>query len=181
MSFQDKIWFTTLVGIAIVALGFLYVISQSGRPAAEPSAVQARAYGLRRWLFLVLIILGIEAMWATLHPFPIAPQRGPAGAPEVVEVTGHQWAWQLDDTPIHAGTPVEFAVTSADVNHGFGLYDDTDRLLVQTQAMPGVTNRLVYTFDRPGHYRILCLEYCGLAHHGMIRKFDVLPALESQP
>jgi heme/copper-type cytochrome/quinol oxidase subunit 2 len=43
--------------------------------------------------------------------------------------------------------PVEFQVTSADVNHGFGIYDRSGRLLAQTQAMPGITNRLVYTFS----------------------------------
>ena len=58
MSFQDSIWLTTLVGITGVALVFLYVISQSGRQE-EPSAVQARAYALRRWVFGGLIALGV--------------------------------------------------------------------------------------------------------------------------
>jgi len=180
MSFQDKIWFTTLAGMAVVALGFLYVISQAGKPAADPGAVQARSYALRRWLFLALIVLGVVVTGATLRPFPIAPQHGPPAASQVVEVTGQQWAWQMSPDSIHAGTPVAFAVTSTDVNHGFGIYDASDRLLTQVQAMPGVTNRLVYTFEHPGTYRILCLEYCGLAHHGMILQFDVLPGTEGQ-
>ena len=46
--------------------------------------------------------------------------------------------------------------------------------------MPGVTNRLVHTFTQPGKYRILCLEYCGLAHHGMILEFDVVAGAEEQ-
>jgi len=180
MSFQDQIWLTTLVGIAGVALAFLYVISRSGRQA-EPAAVQTRAYALRRWLFGGLIVLGIIVTGASLRPFPIAPQHGAGTSPQVVQVVGHQWAWQIDPGPIRAGTPVAFEVTSADVNHGFGIYDATDRLLAQTQAMPGVTNRLVYTFDRPGKYRILCLEYCGLAHHAMLTEIDVIAAAEGQP
>jgi cytochrome c oxidase subunit 2 len=60
------------------------------------------------------------------------------------------------------------------------MYDRSGRLLAQTQAMPGITNRLVYTFTQPGKYRILCLEYCGLAHHGMILELDVLGATEGQ-
>jgi cytochrome c oxidase subunit 2 len=180
MSFQDKIWLTTLVGIAGVALAFLYVISQSSREA-EPAVVQTRAYALRRWVFGGLIVLGIIVTGASLRPFPIAPQHTPTTAPQVIQVVGHQWAWQMDPGPIHAGTPVAFEVTSADVNHGFGIYDASDRLLAQTQAMPGVTNRLVYTFAQPGKYRILCLEYCGLAHHGMITEFDVVAGTEGQP
>ena len=81
---------------------------------------------------------------------------------------------------IRAGIPVQFEVTSGDVNHGVGIYDADDHLLTQTQAMPGVTNRLVHTFAQPGRYRILCLEYCGLAHHGMIAEFDVVGSGEGQ-
>lgn len=180
MSFQDKVWLTTLVGMAGVALAFLYVIRQSGRQE-EPSAVVARAYALRRWLFGGLIVLGIVVTGATLRPFPIAPQHAQPVAPQTIKVVGFQWAWQMDSGPIRAGTPVTFEVTSADVNHGFGIYDANDQLLSQTQAMPGVTNRLVYTFARPGTYRILCLEYCGLVHHGMILEFEVVDGTEGQP
>lgn len=181
MSFQDEIWLTTLVGIAAVTLGFLYVIGRSGPPAPEPTAVQARAYALRRWLFLALIVLGVVVTGATLWTFPIAPQHASSQPPQVIQVVGHQWAWQVSPGPIKAGVPVEFDVTSADVNHGFGIYDATDRLLAQTQAMPGVTNRLVYTFATPGKYRILCLEYCGLAHYGMIFAFQVTDGTQEQP
>lgn len=180
MSFQDKIWLTTLIGIAGIALSFVYVTSRSGR-LEEPATVQTRADALRRWVFGGLIGLGILVTGATLRPFPIAPQHGPTQAPQVVHVIGHQWAWQVSPEPIRAGTPVAFEVTSADVNHGFAMYDATDRLLAQTQAMPGVTNRLVYTFAQPGTYRILCLEYCGLAHHGMIAEFEVVAGTEGQP
>lgn len=180
MSFQDQIWFTTLIGIAAIALAFLYVISQSGR-REEAAAVQTRAYALRRWVFLALIIFGGIVTGASLQPFPIAPQHEPSGSPQVVQAVGHQWFWQMSPTTLQAGVPVEFDVTTADVNHGFGIYDASDRLLAQAQAMPGVTNRLVYTFEQPGAYRVLCLEYCGLAHHAMIVEFDVVSGPEGQP
>jgi cytochrome c oxidase subunit 2 len=41
------------------------------------------------------------------------------------------------------------------------------RIVAQTQAMPGYTNILRYTFSQPGTYQVLCLEFCGLAHHDM--------------
>ncbi len=179
MSFQDRIWLTTLLGIAVVTLGFLYVISQSGREE-DPKTVQARSYALRRWVFGFLIVLGVVVTLASLRPFPIPLQRGAPQAPQVVHVIGRQWAWQMDTTIVRAGIPVSFEVTSADVNHGFGIYDSNDRLLTQTQAMPGVTNRLVYTFEHTGKYRILCLEYCGLVHHAMIRDLDVVDGTEDE-
>jgi cytochrome c oxidase subunit 2 len=91
----------------------------------------------------------------------------------VVQATGHQWAWELSPATVPTGRMVEIRVTGADVNHGFGLYDADNRLLAQTQAMPGYTNILNYTFAQAGTYRVLCLEYCGLGHHTMISPLTV--------
>jgi cytochrome c oxidase subunit II len=165
-TIQDEVGVLTLAGIAGVALVFLYVIHGATRQA-DTVRVQARARAIRKWFFLVLLVLGAGVTAATLAPFPIPDQQAPSGTRLVVDVVGHQWGWRLPPGPIEAGVPIEFRVTSADVNHGFGIYDSSGRLLAQTQAMPGVTNRLVYTFVRPGRYRVLCLEYCGLVHYGM--------------
>ena len=62
---------------------------------------------------------------------------------------------------------VEFRVTTLDVNHGFSLYAPDGHLVAQTQAMPGYVNRLRVTFDQPGTYTVLCLEFCGMSHHRM--------------
>jgi cytochrome c oxidase subunit 2 len=179
MTLQDEVWWITLAGIAGVALAFLSVISQAARQA-EAARVEARAYAIRRWFFPALIVVGVGVTAATLAPFPIPSQHAPAQARQVVKVVGNQWAWRLSPGSIKVGVPVEFQVTSADVNHGFGIYDAGGRLLAQTQAMPGISNRLVYTFPRPGRYRVLCLEYCGLVHHGMSVEFDVVGAMEGQ-
>ena len=79
----------------------------------------------------------------------------------------------MSQETVLAGQEVEFQVTSADVNHGFAIYKNKTRLLAQTQAMPGYVNKLRYKFTEPGEYEVLCLEYCGLAHHGMSAKFTV--------
>jgi cytochrome c oxidase subunit 2 len=46
--------------------------------------------------------------------------------------------------------------------------------VTQTQAMPGYVNKLYHTFTKPGKYQILCMEYCGAAHHFMVTEFEVL-------
>jgi cytochrome c oxidase subunit 2 len=179
MTLQDRVWWITLAGIGGVALVFCYVISQAARQG-EATQVEARASAIRRWFFLALIVSGVGVTAATLVPFPIPSQHASSQARRAVKAIGRQWFWELSPGPIKAGVPVEFQVTSADVNHGFGIYDRSGRLLAQTQAMPGITNRLVYTFTQPGKYRVLCLEYCGLAHHGMILEFDVIGTTEGQ-
>jgi hypothetical protein len=57
------------------------------------------------------------------------------------------------------GDAVELQVTAKDVNHGFGIYDEAGHLMAQTQAMPGYVNRLVSTFNAPGTYHLLCMEF----------------------
>ncbi|HCY42855.1 MAG TPA: hypothetical protein DHV48_16155 [Prolixibacteraceae bacterium] len=91
-----------------------------------------------------------------------------------------QFAFLMSDKAIDSKTPagessielpanqlIEFRVTSLDVNHGFAIYDQSNNLIAQTQAMPGYVNRLRWKFKEPGNYNILCLEYCGMAHQVM--------------
>jgi cytochrome c oxidase subunit 2 len=111
-------------------------------------------------------------------PYPAMAAASQA-APESVRVTGRMWHWEIDKTRVAAGSPVDFQVTSADVNHGFGIYDPDMRLVGQTQAMPGYVNTLRLTFRRPGTYRVLCLEYCGVAHHAMASELTVVEAPET--
>lgn len=180
MTVQNEVWWATLAGIGFVALVFIYVIANSGRPG-DSAQVQKTAYAIRRWWFLALVLLGIGVTWASLRQFPIPDQHAQSQAAQTVDAVGRQWSWQLSQNRFVAGVPVEFRVTSADVNHGFAIYGPDDRIVTQTQAMPGFTNRLVHTFVRPGKYRVLCLEYCGLAHHGMTTEFEVTAARESKP
>jgi cytochrome c oxidase subunit 2 len=175
MTVQDAVWLTTLAGIVIIAIAFLYVIAKSGE-RADAAQVQKSAYAIRRWWFAALVLLGIGVTWASLRQFPIPDQRAPSQAPQIVDAVGYQWYWELSSDRVNAGVPVEFRVTSADVNHGFAIYGPDGRLLTQTQAMPGFTNRLLYTFVEPGIYRASCLEYCGLVHHEMLGEFEVVAA-----
>ena len=173
MTVQNEVWSITLAGIGLVALAFIVVIARSGQ-AADPRAVQKKAYTIRRWWFAALLLLGGGVAWASLLPYPIADQHASTQGAQIVEAVGQQWSWKLSRERVDAGVPVEFRVTSSDVNHGFAIYGPDDRIVTQTQAMPGFTNQLVHTFAEPGRYRVLCLEYCGLAHHGMQAEFNVV-------
>lgn len=169
---QQIAWQISLAIIAILLLVFLIVARSAGRSSAyEP--IQRTAYRMRRIFFAMLLLIGIAVPALTLTNLPYAAPRNLAGAPLTVRVVGQQWSWQIEPDHARVGQPVMFAVTSADVNHGFALYDDKLELLAETQAMPGYINRLYYTFTMPGKYRVLCLEYCGLAHHEMVGEFTV--------
>lgn len=180
MHLQDGIAAIALTGIGLIALGFIHVILQAGRTADDAArAKSARtARRLQAWLFGALLVIFAGGSYATLRHYPIPPQHGALDAQQVVDVVGHQWSWQIEPTTVEAGRSVEFRVTSADVNHGFALYAPDGRIVAQTQAMPGYTNKLLYTFTEPGSYTVQCLEYCGLGHAPMLAAIQVVAAGE---
>lgn len=178
MIFQNRVWLICLVGMGLVALGFLYVIIQAGKPADAAAANRAHhtADRLRGWLFVVLLVLFIGISYATLRQFPIPPQHSALKASQVVDVVARQWSWTLSQTTFKTGIPIEFRVSSGDVNHNFSLYAPDGRIAIQTQAMPGYVNTLLYTFRTPGTYKIRCLEYCGIGHDVMTTDIQVVAA-----
>lgn len=182
MTPQDIAWYVSLAFVIIVTGRFIRVAASSHRDAeTQEQTAYIRFYGatvdpyrLRRFLLIALIGLGIFVVIATVPPPPYKAKTSPPEDAQEVDVVGAMWYWQLHPAVVEVGRPVLFKVTSADVNHGLGIYDRNLRLLTQTQAMPGYVNKLAYTFQEPGKYQIMCLEYCGLAHHGMIGTIEVV-------
>jgi cytochrome c oxidase subunit 2 len=166
---QLALWLT-LIGVAALAAIFAAVArgaSQRGVPERAPAGGER----LRGWLFAAA---GAAFVPITALSLGALPYGAPPEDAVIVEAVGHQWYWELSRTTVPAHRPVVFRVRSADVNHGFAVYDPDMRVVGQTQAMPGYENQLVLRFERPGSYRILCLEYCGSVHHGMQAALEVV-------
>lgn len=172
---QGTVWTVTVVLVVAMAAVFGFVATRSG-DRVEYSAVQPRAYRIRAAFFWLLIVVGVPLTIYTLRDLPYTAAARLAGDVQVVDVTGYQWYWEVSADEVRVGQPVEFRVTSGDVNHGLGIYDPSLRLVAQVQAMPGYINRLVHTFSETGVYRIACLEYCGLVHYDMIQELTVTEA-----
>jgi cytochrome c oxidase subunit II len=133
--------------------------------------VATPAYRLRAKSFWLLVAVGLGVALLTLNPWPHDALAGEAT--RHIDVQARQWAWLLSDTEAQVGEVIEFRVSSEDVNHGFGLYGPDHRLISQIQAMPGFVNTVRHRFEQPGSYEILCLEYCGVAHHAMAAAIHV--------
>lgn len=90
-----------------------------------------------------------------------------------VEVTGHDWWWEVrypeygfttaNELHIPAGEPVRLVLRSADVVHSFWV----PQLMPKTDMVPGQANDTWLVAERPGTYRGQCAEYCGLQHARM--------------
>ena len=162
-----------LIGAAVLGSVFVLTSQVARRGPAPYAEVASRAYRLRLiWFFALGGIL--TAVLLTALPYlPYASYRlasGPAAAH--VKVTASQYLWTLD-SEVTSQQKIDFEVTSADVNHGFGVYDSSGHLVGQVQAMPGYTNHLVLQFAAPGDYTIRCLEYCGPGHSSMYMTMHV--------
>lgn len=172
---QQIAWQASLILMALVACGFAFVAFNSGKREENYLLLQKSAYRLRTKLFWAMVfVLGPVMMYTLLDlPYESSRSRSNAGAVQVVDATGYEWRWELSRDRVAKNQPVEFRVTSADVNHGFGIYDTDMHLVAQTQAMPGYINKIRYTFTKDGTYKILCMEYCGIAHHDMMTEIKV--------
>lgn len=170
---------TLLLSLIIVAIAFFV---SSKRSPSETSAT-SKVYRVRSVYFVVILGAVIVALAFTLPMTPYPSKLGAQKPDVMVKAIGEMWSWTL--TPGSDGTSaegnlvlpigkiVEFEVSSKDVNHNFAIYNSAGELVAQVQAMPDYTNRLFYKFDVSGHYYVLCLEYCGVAHHAMNAEFDV--------
>ena len=111
----------------------------------------------------------------TLPFIPYGKNSAEAGQ-QRVHVEALQFAWVMDPPTVTAGVPTRFSVISADVNHGFAVYDDRNVMLFQVQALPDHSTDIVHTFEKPGRYQIVCLEFCGVGHHKMVGTLVVRPS-----
>ena len=171
--YQQISWIVTLVLVGLLALVFIKIASKASSSSTEYESIQKQAYSLRTKLFFLTLLIVVPIIGYTLTKMPYIDKSSPVHATKTVKAIGHQWYWEIDDLTAKVGESVLYNVTSADVNHGFGIYDPDLNVIGQTQAMPGYENQLLVTYPRAGTYKILCLEYCGLAHHAMVAEIVV--------
>jgi cytochrome c oxidase subunit II len=186
---QEVVWSVSIVLMGLLAAVFAWVALGANAALADYGPVIASAYRMRTWLFGLAMIVLIGANYDTIGKLPYVrgltasssivscascdPSSQPAAGIQKVQVVAEQWAWTITPNTFRVGQTAEFLVTSKDVNHGFALYDPEMRIVGQVQAMPGYTNVLRHRFTEPGVYRVMCLEYCGVAHHEMSTEIKV--------
>jgi cytochrome c oxidase subunit 2 len=112
---------------------------------------------------------GVQVAGAAQQP-PATAGEGPVLA---VQVTGHQWWWEVrypdeqvitaNEIHVPAGVPIRLTVTSEDVIHSFWV----PQVMGKVDVIPGRTNAVTFRVDQPGVYRGLCSEFCGVQHAHM--------------
>lgn len=177
-----------LLLMIIISAVFVYIFRSS---IISNSAILSEQVGLARLnqkrflLFIILAAVLVIIFSVTIQktPYYLYADEEPE---RVVFVSARQFSYATsfesikpddampnEEIILPLGKIVEFRVTSFDVNHGFAIYDEDNQLVAQTQAMPGYVNRLRWKFEYSGTYKVLCLEFCGLAHAYMSTSFSV--------
>ena len=90
-----------------------------------------------------------------------------------IQVTGHQWWWQVrypdaqvttaNEIHIPIGQPVEIRATSTDVLHSLWIPQLSGKL----DLMPDRQASMVIQASQPGIFRGECAEFCGVQHAHM--------------
>lgn len=157
----------------VIAL-WLFAIKRSPGSAPEDRIRKVQA----RWIIWGGLVLPISTIVVVLaFGIPAGHRMLPQGSAEgrvlQIEVTAHQWWWEVNypdsgislknELHIPAGRPVNLHLTSADVIHSFWV----PRLGGKLDAIPGHTNVLRLHADEAGTYRGQCAEFCGRDHAHM--------------
>jgi cytochrome c oxidase subunit 2 len=169
------------VSIAVVVLIALLLISSIWHPRApdETGGKPQRDEGGMPWIYWgvgVSTVVLLVCMLFNLKTIA-AVTKTPDDTALTVEVTAHQWWWELRymDTDTHkifltaneihvpVGEKVRFLLSSADVIHSFWV----PSLAGKMDVIPGQTNVTYITADTPGTYLGECAVFCGTEHARM--------------
>jgi cytochrome c oxidase subunit II len=170
--FLQILWWDIAIFLVVaIALLLAIVRFRERDPEALPRQVRGSAKLELGWTVAPAIIL-------TFIAFPTVgaifrTQAPPAADALRVRAIGHQWWWEFvypdlgvvtaTDLYLPAGQRVVIELVSPDVIHSFW----APPLGGKRDTIPGQTNRLLLTPDRPGEYPGQCAEFCGISHANM--------------
>ena len=137
-------------------------------------------------LLVILVVLSMR-VWTDEHSIsPPASASGPCPAAHgpVLQlcVRGFQFGWtfslpqygigfdkNLSTVTIPVNRPVYVSEQSPDVIHSFWVPE----FRIKQDVVPGMITHEQFTPTRTGTYRVICTEFCGSGHSGMVTKLTV--------
>lgn len=168
------LWWVMLAGAAalfgLVTVLLLAAFVKPGMGARTPAQLWLTGGGLVL-PGIVLTPLLLYALWSGERLL-----AHPAGDAIRIDAEARQWHWTFTYPDaegsartsagvlhIPANRAVDVRVSSTDVIHSFWV----PRLAGKIDAIPGHVNVLRLSAVRPGVYRGVCAEFCGVGHTGM--------------
>lgn len=175
-------WYMLIVSIVVCVVIAVMLLNGVRRARAAGGDAETRATPVQRgskgsqWISIgvgvSLVPLIIAVVWTMIT---LAAAAGPPPHPGLVlDVTAHQWWWEVkyysDDASqsfttaneihIPVGERVLVRLHGGDVIHSFWV----PKLSGKTDAIPGQVNVSWLQANHPGRFRGQCQEFCGLQH-----------------
>jgi cytochrome c oxidase subunit II len=120
-----------------------------------------------------IVVLSVLFWYSDVEVIDSTTPPAAASTSLTVEVTGHQWFWEVrypgtsavtaNEIHIPVHTRVNLVAKTADVIHSFWVPELNRKI----DMIPGRSNRILLDVDRVGVYRGQCSEFCGLQHAHM--------------
>jgi cytochrome c oxidase subunit 2 len=167
-----------LIGAIVIAAGVAALMIAAVR-APEGRLTLSGGMRLIGWaggVVPVVVLLGL-----LLYSLPAMRPLPVANGDLRIAVEGEQFWWRVRYQPpgapplvtaneirIPVGRTVQFDLTAGDVIHSFWI----PGLAGKMDMIPGRTNRLIVRATKPGRFRGVCTEFCGLSH--ALMAFDVV-------
>jgi cytochrome c oxidase subunit 2 len=174
-------WIVFIVFVLTVA-GFARAAARTRSSATEMLPIVKDPEGDERakWAVGSAVTVTVLTLFAVLFMSVITGKKVEgltSKNPITIQVTGHQWWWeviypntQADQTvttanEIHVpvGKPVVILTNSADVIHSFW----APSINGKRDLLPGYSSAFWVKMDQPGVYHGQCAEFCGLQHAHM--------------
>ena len=176
------IFWILLVVFVLTIAGFARAAARTRTSATEMLPIVKDPEGDRRahWAVGSAVAVTVLTLFAILVMSVITGKKVEgltSQNPITIQVTGHQWWWeviypnaQADQTvttanEIHVpvGKPIVLLTNSADVIHSFW----APSINGKRDLLPGYSSAFWIQIDQPGVYHGQCAEFCGLQHAHM--------------
>ncbi|WP_214414016.1 cytochrome c oxidase subunit II [Sphaerisporangium fuscum] len=165
-----------LFGISVVVIAVIVVLVLWAAWRRRGPGVKVRLGSGQRLVLVAGVVLpAIVLVFVYVVSLPVLRSLGVRRDPGqvVVEVTGHQWWWEVrypgtsavtaNEIHVPVGRTVHLRLATADVNHSFW----APAFTVKTDLVAGRVNDLWLRADHAGVFRGQCAEYCGSQHARM--------------
>ena len=176
-SIDELFKFLSAVGAAIFNVVVIYTVYFAivfRRPKnAPPGTIGVQIHDAPVlefwWTAIPTILIVVLAIFSTKIWNDLQRQQGDV---LTVEAIGFQFGFQMrypklpqpvSEIHLPVDTPITIHVTSRDVIHSFWIPE----LRMKADMVPGLVNTIRITPKVPGTYRLICTEFCGLAHGAM--------------
>ncbi len=169
-------WISVIIFVAVTVAIIIFAIKYRRRHEYDvPPIVHESRILEAAWIVVPTILVMIVFTWGFKSFLKL--YTPPPNSYEI-RVTAKQWLWEFTypngakstgDLHVPVDRPVKLIMTSDDVLHSFFV----PAFRVKQDIIPNRYSSVWFEATRQGEFHILCTEYCGTQHSGMLGKVVV--------